>query len=327
MVSRRGPIRLARWIAAISLAASASAHAQSAEAEAMFNEGTKLMAAGKLAEACAAFDASNNLDPRAGTLISLGECREQNHQIASAWSAYKDALGRVKDPRKRDIATAKVAELEPRLSHLTIIVGAHKVDGLVITRNGKPVDAAIWDRSLPVDGGDYAIVASAPGYDDWKTSVTVAPEKADAKAELPALHAKPAAPPPPPSTTTTTDTDEPETPAPSPWTPRRKIAIGVAGVGAAGVITGAILGVVAKGKRDDAFKLCPDPATPCADAARADALTASGHRFAIGADVGFAIAAAGAIGAGVLWLTGKPESATRTALVPTANGLAVAGRF
>ena len=78
------------------LGLTATAHAQSAEAEAMFNEGDKLMAAGKLAEACSAFEASNNMDPRAGTLIRLGECREQNHQIASAWSAYKDALGRVK---------------------------------------------------------------------------------------------------------------------------------------------------------------------------------------------------------------------------------------
>ncbi len=325
MVSRRGPIRLARWIAAISLAASASAHAQSAEAEAMFNEGVKQMAAGKLAEACAAFDASNNLDPRAGTLISLGECREQNHQIASAWSAYKDALARVKDPRKREIASAKVAELEPRLSHLTIVVAAHKVDGLVITRNGKPVDAAIWDRSLPVDGGDYAIVATAPGYDDWKTTVTVAPEKADAKAELPALHARPAAAAAPPPTSVT---EEPrETPAPSPWTPRRKIAIGAAGVGVVGVVTGAILGVVAKGKRDDAFKLCPDASTPCVDADRATSLASSGHKLAIGADVAFGVGAAGAIAAGVLWFTGKPESQARTAIAPTANGFAIMGRF
>ena len=78
------------------------AYAQSAEAEAAFGEGDRLMAAGKIAEACDAFEASNRVEQRAGTLIRLGECREKNRQLASAWSAYKDALTRVRDPRKRE---------------------------------------------------------------------------------------------------------------------------------------------------------------------------------------------------------------------------------
>src|SRR5450432_2336877 len=90
------------------------ARAQSAEAEALFNDGARLMAAGQLAEACEAFEASNRIESRAGTLIRLGECREQNHQLASAWSAYKDALTRVRDPQKRALAESKVAQLEPR---------------------------------------------------------------------------------------------------------------------------------------------------------------------------------------------------------------------
>ncbi len=301
------------------LGLTATARAQSAEAEAMFNEGDKLMAAGKLAEACAAFEASNNMDPRAGTLIRLGECREDNHQLASAWTAYKDALGRVKDPRKRDIATAKVNALEPRLSKLTIVVGNHKVDGLTITRNGKPIDAAIWDRALPVDGGEYEIGATAPGYSQWKTSVSVPNEQGDVKAEVPTLSpvAKPTTPPPPLEQVET----EPAAPPPL-LTPRRKLAVAAAGVGVASLAVGIVLGVKAKGDRDDAFKLCPDPSVPCADAARADSLTSSGHKLAIGADVAFGVAAAGAIGAALLWITGKPET-----IAPTRNGIALVGRF
>src|ERR1043165_7838821 len=45
------------------------AYAQSAEAEKLFNDGNRLMATEKLAEACAAFEASNRAEPRAGTLI------------------------------------------------------------------------------------------------------------------------------------------------------------------------------------------------------------------------------------------------------------------
>src|SRR6185503_11270900 len=121
--NRRSPLReepsmrrlpLVLSIAAISVVASArTARAQSAEAEALFNDGDAKMKAGKLDEACQAFEASNRIEPRAGTLIRLGECREQNKQLASAWSAYKDALTRVKDTNKKVIAQGRVSDLEP----------------------------------------------------------------------------------------------------------------------------------------------------------------------------------------------------------------------
>jgi hypothetical protein len=52
----------------------------------------------------------------AGTYIGLGERRERNHQLASAWSAYRTALARVSDAEKRDYASARITVLEPRLS-------------------------------------------------------------------------------------------------------------------------------------------------------------------------------------------------------------------
>jgi hypothetical protein len=304
------------------LGLSAPAHAQSAEAEAMFNEGDKLMATGKIAEACAAFDASNNLDPRAGTLIRLGECREANKQYASAWTAYRGGFARAKDPRKRGIAQAKVSALEPRLSHLTIVVGPHKVDGLAITRDNMPMDPALWDHPLPVDGGDYVVTVSAPGYTQWKTMVSVPPEQGDVKVEVPALVRRAVPLPPKPQTPVPPDDDERPAVARSRFTLKRKVALGAAGVGVASLAAGVVLGLRATGKRDDAFALCPDPHAPCADARRADSLAASGHRAAIGADVAFGVAAAGAIGAAVLWFTGKPEG-----IAPMRNGVALVGRF
>lgn len=322
-------------IAVTSLGIGRSAHAQVAEAEAMFDEGNKLMAAGDLAKACAAFAASNNIDPRAGTLIRLGECREANHQLASAWTAYNDALARVKDPRKREIATARVAALAPRLSHLTIVVGAHKVAGLVVTQNSRPIDPVIWDQRLPLDGGSYTIGASAPGFAAWQTTITVPPEGGDVRAEVPALAPLPKPAPSPvisptalaPTVVVPTVVATSETPAPSMWTPRRKVALASGGVAVASLATGVALGVVAKGKRDDAFRLCADPAMPCMNAARANQLTASGHQLAIGADVSFAVAGLGAIAAGILWISGKPPSSERLAIIPTSNGFAVSGRF
>jgi hypothetical protein len=306
------------------IGAVSTARAQSAEAEALFDTGDKLMTEGKLAEACESFEASNLTEPRAGTLIRLGECRELSHQIASAWSAYKDALGRVKDPNKRAIATEKVAELEPRMSHLTIAVSGH-IDGLVVTRNGKPVDPMVWNRALPIDGGAYAIAASAPGHREWTTTVTVPDERGETSVTVPALEVEPAisvAPPhqPPP----------PPPPVGPMFTPRRKIAIGVAGASAASVLVGVIFGVSARGKQNDAYALCPDPKTPCAMASEATALTSTGHTRAIIADVAFGGAAVAAIAAGVLWVTGRPDTATpqvSLAPVPHGSALVLTGRF
>ena len=285
------------------------AGAQSAEAEALFNEGDSLMASGKLAQACDAFEASNRIEPRAGTLIRLGECREQNHQLASAWSAYKDALTRVKDPRKRDLASERAAALTPRMSFLTVAVSDEaRVDGLALTRNGKPLDALLWNRALPVDGGDFAIEGRAPGYAVWRTTVRVPPEAGKATVDVPKLVLDAVkAPPQQPVAVVTAPP-----PAESRFTVRRKLAIGLAGVGVVGSVAGAVFGKAAKGKQDDAYALCPDPAMPCTRADDARAMIKAGQRRALGANIAFGAAAAAVISASVLWLTGASDEADST---------------
>jgi len=321
-----------------------TAHAQSAEAEALFEDGNRLMAAGKLAQACDAFEASNRVEPRAGTLILLGGCREQNQQLASAWSAYKDALGRVKDPRKRELAQARATALEARLSYLTVSVADDsRVDGLTITRNGRPFDAMLWNRALPVDGGDYVIAGRAPGHEAWQTTAHVPVEGAKLSVEVPRFKelgklippptppANPpaAAPPPPP-----TPAAQPDPPAASTGllTTRRKVGLAAAGAGALVAVAGVLLGQSAKQKQHDAFQLCPEPATPCRQADQSNALISASHTRALEANLAFGVAAAAVITAGVLWFTGAPTAEpARLGVAPTAApgqaGLALVGRF
>jgi hypothetical protein len=120
--------------------------------------------------------------------------------------------------------------------------------------------------------------------------------------------------------------DDAESPA-GMFTTRRKVAIGVATLSAASLMTAIVLGTTANNRKNDAFALCPDPQTPCADAGRAYDLTVSGHRIAIGADVLLGCAGAASIVAGVLWLTGSPDSPRRLALEPTSHGVVMVGRF
>jgi len=323
----------------VCLAWARPAHAQSAEAEALFSDGNKLFTEGKITEACDAFDASNRAEPRAGTLIRLGECREANQQFASAWSAYKDALNRVKDPRKRQVATTRAAALVARLSYLTISVSDEaRVEGLAILRNGKPLDPMLWNRGLPVDGGDYVIVGSAPGHEDWQTIAHVPPSGGKVSVEVPRFKEliKLVPPPTPAPAGAPVVTAAPDGESPGRhgrFTTRRKLALGLTGAGVVVAVTGSLLGASANRQKDDAFRKCPDPATPCDEASEAQSLIRSGRRRALEANISFGVAAAAIVGAGVLWFTGGPETdrAPRVTVVPhmlpTEAGLAVQGNF
>lgn len=308
-----------------------AALAQSAEAEALFAEGDKLLKAGNTASACDAFEASNRMETRAGTLIRLGECRERNRQIASAWSAYKDALTRAKDPNKRAIATAKIAELEPRLSYFTVVIPpANQVEGLTILRDGKPFDALLWNRALPLDGGDYKITIRAPGREEWTTTVTVPVNGGKVTVDVPKL--EPTAqldeqPSPPP-----VEDDEVAAGTAGTWSGKRKVAVATAGVGGLAMVAGIVLGTQAKSKQDDAHALCADTQMPCAEADRANSLIKSGQSRALGANIAFGVGAVAVIAAGVLWFTGAPETSSRdVAVAPTLTpgeaGFVVFGRF
>jgi hypothetical protein len=357
-------MRCRRWIAATSLIAAALASRPAradddGEADRQFERGRRLLLQGQLEPACAALETSNGIDPRAGTLILIGECRARRHQIASAWAAYKDALARAVDPRKQAIATRRIAELEPRLSYLLISVAEdHRVDGLIVTRDGQTVDAGAWNTGIPLDGGAYTVVASAPGYAAWSTMATVPAERGRIDVDVPLLRRieppvehppepvpAPTVPPPTaPSPTVPSPTTPPGRPAPDPatasavhaaaptlWTPRRKLAVVLVGASAAGGIAGAVLGVQARDDERTALALCPTARTSCLDARRANQLLDDASHRALGANIAFGAAAALLIGGGVLWFTGAPHADDRLAVVPQITpelaGVIVVGRL
>ena len=344
MQARLDPPRHLPSIAATSVAlclviAARPAHGQVAEAEALFNEASGLMTEGKLVQACEAFEASNRVEPRAGTLIRLAECREQNHQLASAWSAYKDALTRVKDPHKRAVATAGAAALEPRLSFLTVSVSDEsRVEGLTLTRNGAAFDPMLWNRALPVDGGDYVIAGRAPGHEEWQTTTHVPVEGAHGTVEVPKFKelTRLIVPPPPARIAAGPTTTEPHDRAAQPsatFTTRRMLALGIATAGVISAGAGVVLWTTATSKQRDAYELCPDPATPCTNAAGSNALIRSAQHRALAANLAFGAAAVAAVSAGALWFTGAPrtESSARVGVVvhldPATPRVAFTGSF
>jgi hypothetical protein len=156
------------------------------------------MQAGKLAEACEAFDRSQQLDPRVTTLLNLADCREQNHQLATAWGTFVDANRMARtgnDDKLARVATTHARKLESRISKLTIAVPAdHQLPGLEVQRGSDRVDPAGWNHALPIDGGTYTITARAPGRTPWSTTRTIKLESDAQTVEVPKLsEARPAA--------------------------------------------------------------------------------------------------------------------------------------
>lgn len=156
-----------------------SAHAQTAVAEALFNDGRALMEAGDLAQACPKLAESHRLDPAFGTLLNLGLCYRKAGKTASAWVAYKDATALARrDNRPERVAYAEnmVAEIEPTLSYLTVRVHADsRIEGLIVHVNGLELAAGAWGTAIPTDPGKLSVRATATGRKTWESEVSLGP--------------------------------------------------------------------------------------------------------------------------------------------------------
>jgi hypothetical protein len=76
--------------------ASAAPSDDAATAEALFEDGRRLMQEGDYASACPKLAASYKIDvalgnPALGTILNLAVCHERSGQTATAWIEYKDA--------------------------------------------------------------------------------------------------------------------------------------------------------------------------------------------------------------------------------------------
>jgi hypothetical protein len=287
----------------------------------LFDRGIQLVEKNP-AKACAAFEASYEIEPRAGTSINIGLCRERLGQLASAWNAFKEALRRVKDPAKKKLALEKMAAIEPKLSYLTISV-ADIVRAPTITLDGKRVDQGALGIRFPIDGGRHVIKATGGGHTAWRKTIEIRSSGDDKRVVVPEAPTAPKTGPDPAQ-------DDPTVAGPV-FTPRRKAAVvlGVLGVAAAG--GGIAFGHAGAILERHAFELCPDPAVSCDHAGSANSELGRARANALYANISYGVAGALAITGIVLWVTGRSEhNEDRIAIVPylgAASGVDVQVRF
>jgi len=167
-------------------------------AEALFDEGRNLVAAGKIADACPKFADSQRLDPSPGTLLNLASCWEKLGRTATAWVTYKEAASAANALGRADyVATAQrhADALAPKLARITVQV-TQPIDGLELRRDGMVVSSVEWGQAIPIDPGTHTIQARAPGHAEW-TIAAAALEGSIVTVTVPPLEALPAQPPPP----------------------------------------------------------------------------------------------------------------------------------
>jgi hypothetical protein len=315
------------------LAVSGVAQAQNRPAaEAAFRKGKDLLAAGKVADACASFEQSQKLDPQLGTEYNLALCNERLGKLASAWAAFSELSARDTNARRKADAAKRARALEPRLTRM-LLAPAEPVPGLVITQDGADVTVLVGVAS-PVDPGTYQFSARAPGYRTWTQPVAVGGEGKTVKVDIPVLDADPTA------------ASAPADPAqPRPATPiaddaapgrssRRWIGLGVGAGGVVSIGVGLVFGLQARNLNNDAEDLCGGSTSSCApdklDEASDKVDDAKGKGMIANVAVGVGLAA---VGAGLyLYLTAPSGDDERAAaLTPVIGddqlGFAVSGRF
>ena len=330
MAAMSGPARAIAAMLMCGLVANAAAQPTEAvkRADALFQEGRRLLDAGDAAAACPKFEESQRLDPGLGTLLNLADCYERTSRLASALTAFRSAEEQARrlGEKKREVAAADRARaLEGRVSRMTITLAAgDRPAGFAVRQNGATVTALDFGRSIAVDPGAITIEASAPGYATFRKVVTIGAAQSSHQVDVPVLTATTATPPPaddPPHI------DAPVVPPPrahDPGVGRRRLGLIVGGAGVVGPGAGVAIGLVAKGRYADAG--CDGGV--CGTTADLDAANAARRLGNVGTIVGGVGVVALAAGA-VVWLTAPKARALEVA--PTASpdgaGVMVSGRF
>ena len=160
-----------------------TAHAQAATdqtlAEALFQEGRKLVDDHRYAEACPKFAESQRLDPGIGTLLNLATCHELEGKTASAWAEFTQALGiatREARASAQQLARTHLDAITPKLPKIVISVPAeNEVPSLEVRLDGHLIGKPAWGIAAPIDPGPHTVAASAPGKKEWSSEVVFAP--------------------------------------------------------------------------------------------------------------------------------------------------------
>jgi hypothetical protein len=253
-----------------------------AHARELYALGQQMFRQGDFGGALRAFEDAYRSVPNPVVLLSVAECQVRIEQYTEAVVSLTRYLEERPQAPDRPQVEAQIQKLREKPG--------------IVSVESTPPGANIWVDGLPTAlttpadvellAGDHVVVVEAPGYSTAQQNVTVLIGSRQRVSLAPLPEAKP-------------EETAPAAPAVdlnAKATSHGRTAIWVAtGVGAAGLVAGAVLGGMALKTKGD-FDAKPSETT-------AD----KGERLALFADVGFGIAAAAGITAVVLYVTSDKD--------------------
>jgi hypothetical protein len=314
------------------------AHAQ--DAQALFDEGLSDMKSGRYKIGCALIKKSLDIDPRPGTEFTLAECFSKAGKFASAvelYDRYLAAYDAMPADQKADsdqkaraeISRSERTRLVSLVSWLTVKLPAAAPVGVLVTKDGEPFPRGLFGVATAVDPGPHVFTARTPDGPLIEQRVDIAAgERRIVSLQVPGAAV-------PPDEMTPPNDTEPQPDKPEKRNPLMPWVYVTGGLGAAGLITGAITGGILLSKRKTIFTECPtkrpDGAHVCSEKGL-DAADAAQNVLAPVTTVALSVGAAGAATAVVLFVIGNrsesssSETMKRTLpVIDVGSGRAVLG--
>lgn len=275
----------------------------------LFDEGRAAVERGNFDTACAKFRESNRLDPAIGTAFNLANCEEKRGRLATAWVLFKQVAGRMKpeDPRL-PVAQERVASLGERVPRVVLQAGSHVDASVRVRLDDVELDSASFGSALPLDPGLHELMIRERGKAARPIRFTLA------IGETRSLPLE-----------STASSENARAPSPSPSAPRterddgrvlglsRSNATCVAAViGGAGLLVGAVAGIVGLGAQGTGNAECSSSTQSCSQ--KGYDANQRAKTMAVVSSVGFVVGILGGGAATYLYVTAPaPGDAPRTA--------------
>jgi hypothetical protein len=291
---------------------------QREQAQARFARGKELLAKKQYEEALAEFRASHEIVSSPNTRLELARCLRAMGRLVAAYAELGRTAVEAKElvgqdnryQRAFDSATAERAEIQPQLGFVALTI-QNPADDTKVTVGGEEIRRAAWAEPAPVAAGSADVVVETPGHAPVTRTVTLtAGQKTALTIDAQSGALLGSTPPAPP----------PEPPRPEPTSsPLRPWAYVAGGVGAAGLATFVITGIMARSTYNDLDNACHGG--PCPPDKSGEISSGKTQQTVANVALGFGIA--GAAAGTVLFVLSLPKtSASSSAALLVAPGWA-----
>jgi hypothetical protein len=297
---------------------------QREQAQARFARGKELLAKKQYEQALAEFKASHDIVTSPNTRLEIARCLRAMGRPVAAYAELGRTAVEAKElvsqdnryQRAYDSAVAERSEMEPQLGFVSLTI-ENPADGTAVTVGGEEIRRAAWSEPAPVVAGATEVVVTTPGHAPVKRTVTLAAgQRSSLTIDAQSGESLGGAPPPP--------TEPPPPPEPK-ASPLRTWAYVAGGVGAAGLVTFVVGGLMAKSTFDDLNGACHGG--PCPPN-KSDEISSGKTQQTI-ANVGLVVGIAGVAAGATLFVLSIPKgpAPSNAALVVGPTWAGVQGRF